>query len=87
MGLIAPPPLDYVADVCGIVRETLRSLLPQEVAESVRVLYGGQVNPRNIEAIAAEASIDGVLVGAASTSAQNFSTLVRAYSGRALPQT
>ena len=87
MGLVAPPPLEYVGDMCGVVRETLRSLLPREVAEAVRVIYGGQVNPRNIEAIAAEARIDGVLVGAASTSAQNFANLARAYSGRALPRT
>jgi triosephosphate isomerase len=52
------------------------------VAEQTRVIYGGQVNPRNIEEIAAQDGIDGVLAGTASTNAANFTTLVKAFSSR-----
>jgi triosephosphate isomerase len=87
MGLVAPPPLSYVGDMCSLIRETLGTLLPAEVAQAVRVLYGGQVSPRTIGAISAEPRIDGVLSGAASVNAENFATLVRAFAEAALPRT
>ena len=49
------------------------------MAEQARLIYGGSVNPRNIAEIAAENSIDGVLTGAASLNAANFTTIVRAF--------
>src|ERR1700682_444194 len=48
MGLVAPPPLSYVSDMVGHIRETLASVFSLEAAEQVRVIYGGSVNPRNI---------------------------------------
>jgi triosephosphate isomerase (TIM) len=82
MGRVAPPPVSYVVDVVGHIRETLTMLYSQEVADQTRVIYGGQVNPRNIAEIAAQASIDGVLAGTASTNAPNFTTLVNAFAAR-----
>jgi triosephosphate isomerase len=46
------------------------------------VIYGGQVNPRNIAEIAAQEGIDGVLAGTASTNAANFATVVNAFASR-----
>ncbi|MBV9582522.1 MAG: triose-phosphate isomerase, partial [Chloroflexi bacterium] len=62
--------------------DTLTMLYSQTVADQTRVIYGGQVNPRNIEEIAAETSIDGVLASTASTNAANFTTLVKAFASR-----
>jgi triosephosphate isomerase (TIM) len=87
MGRVAPPPLSYVGDMCGIVRDTVRELQGAEPAEQIRVIYGGQVNPRNVAEIAADERIDGVLAGAASVNADNFSALARAFSAQALPTT
>jgi triosephosphate isomerase len=82
MGRVAPPPVSYVVDMVGHIRDTLTMLYSASVAEQTRVIYGGQVNPRNITEIAAHKSIDGVLAGTASTNATNFATLVEAFAHR-----
>jgi triosephosphate isomerase (TIM) len=64
------------------MRDTLTMLYAGTVAEQTRVVYGGQVNPRNISEIAAEQNIDGVLAGTASTNAPNFAALVHAFARR-----
>jgi triosephosphate isomerase (TIM) len=82
MGRVAPPPVSYVVDIVGHIRDTLTMLYSQDVADQTRVIYGGQVNPRNVAEIAAQPSIDGVLAGTASTNAPNFTTLVNAFASR-----
>jgi triosephosphate isomerase (TIM) len=82
MGLVAPPPLSYVSDMVAHIRETLASLFTPQAAEQVRVIYGGSVNPRNMAEIAADPGLDGVLAGATSVNADNFSNLVRAFTAR-----
>jgi triosephosphate isomerase len=82
MGRVAPPPVSYVADIVGHIRDTLTMLYSAAVAEQTRVIYGGHVNPRNIAEIAAQSSIDGVLAGTASTNATNFAALVEAFANR-----
>ena len=82
MGRVAPPPISYVRDIVNHIRDTLTMLHSQTVADQTRVIYGGQVNPRNIEEIAAEPVIDGVLAGTAATNAANFAALVAAFQAR-----
>ena len=82
MGRVAPPPVSYVRDIVVHIRDTLAMLYSTTVAEQTRVIYGGQVNPRNIEEIAAEGTIDGVLASTAATNPTNFATLVKAFSNR-----
>jgi triosephosphate isomerase len=82
IGRVAPPPVSYVVDIVGHIRDTLTMLYSATVAEQTRVIYGGHVNPRNIAEIAAQSSIDGVLAGTASTNAANFATLVEAFANR-----
>lgn len=82
MGRVAPPPVSYVVDMVAHIRDTLTMLYSTEVAEQTRVIYGGQVSPRNIDEIAAQATIDGVLASTASTNAANFTTLVNAFGAR-----
>jgi triosephosphate isomerase len=82
IGRVAPPPVSYVVEIVGHIRDTLTMLYSAEVAEQTRVIYGGQVSPRNIEEIAGQASIDGVLASTASTNAANFATLVNAFDAR-----
>lgn len=57
------------------VHEYIRSLLAQvsaELADQVRILYGGSVKPDNAKALFAMADIDGGLVGGASLDAEQF---------------
>lgn len=82
MGRVAPPPISYVADMVAHIRSTLTMLYSSTVADQTRVIYGGQVNVRNIGEITAQSGIDGVLAGTASTNAANFGTLIKAFAER-----
>jgi triosephosphate isomerase (TIM) len=82
MGLVAPPPLSYVSDMVAHIRDTLGTLFAPQPTAEVRIIYGGSVTPRNIADIAAIPILAGVLSGATSISPDNFTTLVRAFSGR-----
>ena len=64
-------------EVCGAIRGRLAELYDPEVADSVRVLYGGSVKSGNIAAIMAEADVDGVLVGGASLDPEEFAKIAR----------
>jgi triosephosphate isomerase (TIM) len=48
------------------------------VAEGVRVLYGGSVKPDNAAELLAPADVDGALVGGASVDAESFAEIVAA---------
>jgi triosephosphate isomerase len=59
-------------EVIGAIRNKISELYNKEVAEAVRILYGGSVKPENIKELMAEADIDGALVGGASLKAESF---------------
>jgi triosephosphate isomerase len=50
----------------------------KQVAERLRVLYGGSVKPENAAELLALADVDGALVGGASLEAQSFAQIVAA---------
>ncbi len=50
-------------EVCKAVRDTLAELASAEIAQAVRVLYGGSVNAKNVGELIAQPDIDGGLVG------------------------
>jgi len=58
------------------IRSQVRHLFGDEVAEAVRVLYGGSVSLDNAASYLATAGIDGLLMGGASLDAHVFSTIV-----------
>lgn len=60
-----------------VIRETLLELFTSEVAEGVKVLYGGSVSPGNIKEFMAKNHIDGALVGGASLDPDKFAAIVR----------
>ena len=64
-------------EVCEAIRGKLREMFSPEIADAVRVLYGGSVKSGNIAAIMAEADVDGALVGGASLDAEEFAKIVR----------
>jgi triosephosphate isomerase len=65
------------AEVHGYLRGLVSELASKEVAQTVRILYGGSVKGDNADALVAEPEIDGALVGGASLSAQGFIAIVR----------
>ncbi len=64
-------------EVCGAIRTRLGELYGPEVADVVRVLYGGSVKSSNVKDIMAEPDVDGGLVGGASLKADEFSKIAR----------
>lgn len=65
-------------DVIKIIRDTVASMFGQDVAEAVRIQYGGSVNAKNAVDLLAMSDIDGALVGGASLKAVDFATIVEA---------
>jgi triosephosphate isomerase (TIM) len=62
-------------EVHGQIRGLLREISP-EVAEQVRIQYGGSVKPENAAELLAQPDIDGALVGGASLKAEDFARIV-----------
>jgi triosephosphate isomerase len=65
------------AEVQGYLRGLLSELSSKEIAQAVRILYGGSVKAENADALLAEPEVDGALVGGASLNAQGFIGIVR----------
>jgi triosephosphate isomerase (TIM) len=64
-------------EVCGELRARLAETYGKEVADAVRIQYGGSVKAANIAAIMAKPDVDGALVGGASLDAEEFTSIVR----------
>lgn len=73
-GLTATP-ADAQA-MSAAIRGQLVERYGPERAAGVRILYGGSVKPANIRSIMAQDDVDGVLVGGASLSAEDFALIV-----------
>ena len=67
---------DDAGAMCGHVRTTVEHVAPGTSA-SVRILYGGSVNPGNIAGLMAKRDIDGGLVGGASLDPDSFASVIR----------
>jgi triosephosphate isomerase len=72
-------------EVCAAVRKELASLASTQIADTVRVLYGGSVNAKNIADLVAQEDVDGALVGGASLDGEQFATLSAIAAGGPLP--
>ena len=62
----------------NVIRPTLASLFGEDIAQSVRVLYGGSVDPGNAGDFFRQPEIDGALVGGASLKPRSFIDIVEA---------
>ena len=67
-------------EVCAIIRETIGELYGKDVAELVRIQYGGSVTPENAAGLFSMPDIDGGLVGGASLKPDSFEKIVK-YNG------
>ena len=64
-------------EVIRAIRDTLETMYSTDVAETVRVQYGGSVKAGNIREFMAHPEIDGALVGGASLDPEEFALIVR----------
>ncbi len=67
---------EYANQVATVIRQTLADLYSPELAQQVRIQYGGSVNAKNIEEFMSQPEIDGALVGGASLKAAEFIQIV-----------
>ncbi|MFJ6630462.1 triose-phosphate isomerase [Streptomyces sp. NPDC091376] len=74
-GEVATP--EDAQEVCGAIRGRLAELYSQELADKVRIQYGGSVKAGNVAAIMAQPDVDGALVGGAALDADEFVKIVR----------
>ena len=61
----------------AVVRAAVANIAGAEVAEQVRIQYGGSVKPGNIAALMERPGIDGALVGGASLDPDDFARIIR----------
>ncbi len=74
-GEVATP--EDAQEVCGAIRTLLAELYSGDVADGVRVLYGGSVKAGNVASIMAQEDVDGALVGGASIDPAEFASICR----------
>ena len=77
IGTGAPARGEDAAAVAGLIRSLLQ-VKGRGMADTVRVLYGGSVQPENIVDFTAQKGVDGALVGGSSLEAASFAALVEA---------
>jgi triosephosphate isomerase len=62
-------------EVCGAARAALAEKYGAEIADGIRILYGGSVKSSNVSEITAQPDVDGALVGGASLDGTEFANL------------
>ncbi|GGM71458.1 triosephosphate isomerase [Longimycelium tulufanense] len=72
-------------EVCSALRGQLAEKYGAEIAEEVRVLYGGSVKSGSISELVKQEDIDGALVGGASLDGEEFAKLCALAAGGPLP--
>ncbi|AFR48921.1 triose-phosphate isomerase [Gordonia sp. KTR9] len=76
---------DDAQEVCKAIREALVDIADADTAASVRILYGGSVNAKNVGDLVGRPDVDGALVGGASLKSDEFATLSAIAAGGPLP--
>jgi len=59
-----------------VLRKWFKENVSEEVAQNIRIIYGGSVKPKNCEELIAQPDIDGFLVGGASLKAETFGPII-----------
>jgi triosephosphate isomerase len=74
-GEVATP--EDAQEVCGAIRGRVKEAFGADVADAVRILYGGSVKSSNVAGIMAKPDVDGALIGGASLDPDEFVGIVR----------
>jgi triosephosphate isomerase len=67
---------EQAVEVHDFIRQFLERIYGKDLAEEIRVLYGGSVSPDNAGTLMKQKDIDGVLVGGASLDAESFRKII-----------
>jgi len=74
-GLNATP--EQAQEVHKFIRELLVKNFNKEVANGIRIQYGGSVKPDNVAGLMSQEDVDGALVGGASLDVDSFTKIVK----------
>lgn len=62
-------------EVCAAIREAVADIADKEIADGMRILYGGSVKTDSVGEIVSQPDVDGGLVGGASLDGEDFAKL------------
>ena len=68
---------EQAQEVHAFIRVLIKELYDQQVADVIRILYGGSVKPSNVDGLMVQPDVDGALVGGASLKAEDFARIVK----------
>ena len=63
-------------DMCGHIRQTVAECYNAQIADGIRILYGGSVKGSNASEIMKQQDVDGALVGGASLDPEEFVEII-----------
>ena len=66
-------------EVCNAIRHEIEEIGSEQIAQALRILYGGSVKSSNIAQIMAQTDIDGALIGGASLDPEELAKIVQFY--------
>ena len=69
---------EQAAEVCTLIRTTIRHLYGARIARSVTIQYGGSMKPANAAELLAQPDIDGGLIGGAALKSGEFVDIINA---------
>ncbi len=69
--------LDQIQEAHSLVRNEIAKLAGEDIAQNLRILYGGSVKSANVKDIMMLEDVDGALVGGASLEPESFAQIVR----------
>ncbi|MEN6356415.1 MAG: triose-phosphate isomerase [Armatimonadota bacterium] len=69
---------DEADRVCGVIRGVVKEMYGADVADAVRIQYGGSMKPSNAAELLSKPNIDGGLIGGAALKAADFTGIIKA---------
>jgi triosephosphate isomerase len=74
-GLTATP--EQAQEVHAMIRGLLTDMYGEDIAQSLRIQYGGSAKPDNTAELMSQPDVDGLLVGGASLKVEDFAAMVK----------
>jgi triosephosphate isomerase (TIM) len=69
---------EQAQEVHAFIRQLLTKMYDKQLAQQIRIQYGGSVKPSNAKELMSQPDIDGLLIGGASLKAEDFVAIVEA---------
>ncbi len=74
-GLTATP--EQAQEVHAMIRGLLAELYDEDIAQTLRIQYGGSAKPGNTAELMAKPDVDGLLVGGAALKVEDFAAMIK----------